>query len=81
MSAKQEGKHAVLQYAEVPKIVELEALLVRNCTKRLEEFGLTLWVVSIVLYVQESQGLRAYKKFFLCLCAMCHAPCHVAVYI
>ena len=54
MSAKQEEQHAVLQYTEVPKIVESEALSVQNCTKRLEKFGLTLWVLSIVLYIQKS---------------------------
>ena len=56
MSSKEEDRHAVLQYADVPEIKELEAVLVWNCSKRLEEYGLTLWVVSIVLYVQESQA-------------------------
>ena len=56
MSNKEEDHHAVLQYADVPKIKESEALLVQNSSKRLEEYGLTLWVVSIVLYIQESQA-------------------------
>ena len=47
---------AVLKYSGVPKIRESKALLVHNCSKRLEEYGLTLWVVSIVLYIQESQA-------------------------
>ena len=47
---------AVLQYAGVRKIKESEALLVQNCSKRLEEYGITFWVVSIVLYIQESQA-------------------------
>ena len=47
---------AVLQYSGVPKIRESKALLVRNCSKKLEEYSLTLWVVSIVLYIQESQA-------------------------
>ena len=55
MSADKE-QHAVLEYSPVPKIKESEALLVWNCSKRLDEYGLTLWVVSIVLYVQESQA-------------------------
>ena len=54
MSADKEQR-AVLEYSPVPKIKESEALLVRNCSKRLDEYGLMLWVVSIVLYVQESQ--------------------------
>ena len=54
--AGKEQDHAVLQYSGVPKIREYEALLVHNCSKRLEEYGLTLWVVSIVLYIQESQA-------------------------
>ena len=54
--AGKEQDHAVLQYSGVPKIRESKALLVRYCSKRLEEYGLTLWVVSIVLYVQESQA-------------------------
>ena len=55
MSADKE-QHAGLQYSPVPKIKESEALLVWNCSKRLEEYGMTLWVVSIVLYIQESQA-------------------------
>ena len=57
--SKMAGKEqdcAVLQYSGVPEIRESEAPLVCNCSKRLEEYGLTLWVVSIVLYVQESQA-------------------------
>ena len=55
MSADKE-QHAVLEYSPVPKIKESEALLVQNCSKRLDEYGLTLWVVSIALYIQESQA-------------------------
>ena len=38
MAGKEEEWHAVLQYAGVPKINKSEALLVRNCSKRLEEY-------------------------------------------
>ena len=54
--ACKEQDQAVLQYSGVSKIRESKALLVHNCSKRLEEYGLTLWVVSIVLYIQESQA-------------------------
>ena len=56
MSSKEEDWCAVLQYADIPKIKKLEALLVQNCSKRLEECGLILCVVSIVLYIQELQA-------------------------
>ena len=75
MVGKEEEQHAVLQYSGMPIIKELEALLVWNCSKRLEEYGLILWVVSIVLYIQESQPWDLQK--FLCLCVC--LPCHVAV--
>ena len=56
MGGKEEGSCALLQYSGIPKLRSWEAILVQNCYKRVEEYGLTLWVVSIVLYIQESQA-------------------------
>ena len=42
-----------LKYSQVVKIPESEGLLVCHCSARLGEFGLTLWVVSILMYNQE----------------------------
>ena len=42
-----------VEYSPVAKISESEALLVRQCTAHLGEYGLTLWVVSILMYTQE----------------------------
>ena len=42
-----------LKYSPVVKIPETEGLLVHQCSARLGEFGLTLWVVSILMYDQE----------------------------
>ena len=49
------GKDVVskLEYSPVKKIRESEALLVRQCSSRLGEYSLTLWVVSILMYAQE----------------------------
>ena len=69
MAGKEQEQHAVLQYSGVPKIKESEVLLVQNCSKRLEEYGITLWVVSIVLYIQELQPL---DFFLLCVPTMPH---------
>ena len=63
------GKDVVskLEYS-VKKIRESEALLVRQCTSHLGEYGLTLWVVSILTYAQELHSFS--------LSAVSHA-CHV----
>ena len=54
-----------LEYSPVKKIRESEALLVRQCSSHLGEYGLTLWVASILMYAQEL------PNFFLCLlCCM-----------
>ena len=57
------GKDIVskLEYSPVKKIRESKALLVRQCSSRLGEYGLTLWVVSILMNAQELHN------FFLCL--------------
>ena len=54
-----------LEYSPVKKIRESEALLVRQCSSCLGDYGLTLWVVSILMYAQELHNC------FLCLlCCM-----------
>ena len=60
------GKDVVskLEYSPVKKIRESKALLVRQCSSHLWEYGLRLWVVSILMYTQELHS------FFLCL--LCH---------
>ena len=50
-----------LEYSQVVKIPESEGMLVRQCSVRLQELGLTLWVVSILMYDQEFHN----KKMFL----------------
>ena len=62
------GKDVVskLEYSPVKKIRESGALLVRQCSSHLGEYGLTLWVVSILMYAQELHN------FFLCL--LCRMP-------
>ena len=42
-----------LEYSPVTKIRESKALLIRQCSSCLGEYGLTLWVVSILMYTQE----------------------------
>ena len=62
------GKDIVskLEYSPVKKIRESEALLVRQCSSHLGEYGLTLWVVSILMYVQELHNF-----FFFVSCVAC----------
>ena len=62
------GKDVVskLEFSPVKKIRESESLLVRQCSSHLGEYGLTLWVVSILMYTQELHIV------FLCL--LCHMP-------
>ena len=62
------GKDApkVMEYSLVTKIPESEGLLVRQCTSHLGKFGLTIWVVSILMCEQE-------LHHFLCLLG--HMPC------
>ena len=64
------GKDIVskLEYSPVKKIRESKALLVRQCSSRLGEYGLTLWVMSILMYAQELHSFS--------LSAVSHA-CHV----
>ena len=62
------GKDIVskVEYSPVTKIRESEALLLRQCSSRLGEYGLTLWVVSILMYAQELH------HFFFVSCITCH---------
>ena len=41
------------EYSQVVKIPKSEGMLVCQCSVRLRELGLTLWVVSILMYDQE----------------------------
>ena len=59
MARQQDVK--TLEYSQVVKIPESEGMLVRHCFVRLRELGLTLWVVSILMYDQEFHN----KKMFL----------------
>ena len=43
---EKEGDSTRLLYTLVPIVREKEMLLVKECSDRLGEFGLTLWVVS-----------------------------------
>ena len=55
LQKKMAGKDVVskLEYSPVTKVRESEALLVRQCSSHLGEYGLTLWEVSILMYAQE----------------------------
>ena len=59
MAGQQDVK--TLEYSQVVKIPESEGMLVHQCSIRLRELGLTLWVVSILMYDQEFHN----KKMFL----------------
>ena len=59
MAGQQDIK--TLEYSQVVKIPESEGMLVHQCLVRLRELGLTLWVVSILMYNQEFHN----KKMFL----------------
>ena len=48
MAGQQDVK--TLEYSQVVKIRESEGMLVHQCSVRLRELGLTLWVVSILMY-------------------------------
>ena len=63
LSIKMAGQQDVktLEYSQVVKIPESEGMLVHQCSVRLWELGLTLWVVSILMYDQEFHN----KKLFL----------------
>ena len=61
MAGQQDIK--TLEYFQVVKIPESEGLLVHQCSARLGEFGLTLWVVSILMYDQEFHNKK--MVFFL----------------
>ena len=63
LSIKMAGQQDVktLDYSQVVKIPESEGMLVCQCSIRLWELGLTLWVVSILMYDQEFHN----KKVFL----------------
>ena len=50
-----------LEYSQVVKIPESEGMLVCQCSVRVRELGLTLWVMSILMYDQEFHN----KKMFL----------------
>ena len=59
------SKAPVLQFHYKPnfaKICESEALTVRQCGPRLQEFGLTLWVVSVLVYNQRLLSTDSKKK-------------------
>ena len=55
LSIKMAGQQDIktLEHSQVVEIPESEGLLVHQCSARLGEFGLTLWVVSILMYDQE----------------------------
>ena len=59
MAGQQDIK--TLEYSQVVKIPKSEGMLVHQCSIRLQELGLTLWVVSILMYDQEFHN----KKMFL----------------
>ena len=42
----------IVEYSPVVKIPDSEGLLVQQCSARLGEYRLTLWVVSILMYDQ-----------------------------
>ena len=67
--ARQDVK--ILKYSPVVKIPESEGLLVWHCSARLREYGLTLWVVSILIYDQEFHHKKLYFSLFF-------VSCHVA---
>ena len=58
-----------LQYSPVKKVRESEALLFRQCSSRLAEYGLTLWVVTILMNDQELHNF-----FYLILSFTHHVP-------
>ena len=62
MARQQDVK--TLEYSQVVKIPKSEGMLVRQCLVRLWELGLTLWVVSILMYDQEFHNKNV---FILCL--------------
>ena len=47
MAGGKEKKSSKLLYTPVPIVREKELLLVNECTNRLDQFGLPLWVVSM----------------------------------
>ena len=60
-----------LEYSPVVNIPESEGLLVQHCSATLGEYGLTLWVVSILMYDQEFHHKKlSFSVFFV--------SCHVA---
>ena len=63
--ARQDVK--ILEYSPVVKIAESNGLLVQHCSARLGEYGLTLWVVSILMYDQEFHHKKIVFFFVLCL--------------
>ena len=59
-----------LEYSPVVKIPESEGLLVQQCSARLGEYGLTLWVVSILMYDQEFHHKKLFFPLFFVSCHM-----------
>ena len=59
MARQQDVK--TLEYSQVVKIPKSEGMLVCQCSVRLQELGLTFWMVSILMYDQEFHN----KKMFL----------------
>ena len=55
LQEKMVGKDDIckMEYSPVAKISKSEALWVRQCSAHLGEYGLTFWVVSILMYAQE----------------------------
>ena len=60
-----------MAYSPVAKISESETLLVRQCSACLGEYGLTLWVMSILMYAQELHHTILGKFFFVSF-VTCH---------
>ena len=64
---KMVGKDVVstMEYSPVTKIRESKDLLVKQCSSCLGEYGLILWVVSILMYAQELHHTDTLNFFFV----------------
>ena len=74
---KMVGKDVVskLEYSPVTKIRESEALLVRQCSSHLWEYGLTLWVVSIYIIFSLSPASHAMWSKYNLASNICTSVC------
>ena len=67
----------ILEYSPVVKIPESEGLLVCHCSASLAEYGLTLWVVSILMYDQEFYHKKLSFSLFFVSCHMAANKVHI----